>query len=244
MRPLSASELIEVWERGVGQSSVERAITLLSACAGEPVEGLWALSIGQRDARLATIYERLFGETLDAFAECPQCAERLEYSMSARVLDLTATADRNVEDLALVCGEISLRLRLPNSLDLSAAAACDTVAAARTLLARRCIVQAEEGGNAVPVPTLPDSLVDRIATRLKEADPQAETLINLTCAVCRHQWQVVLDIERFLWVRLAALAKRLLREVHILARAYGWREADILALSAVRRQFYLEMAGA
>ena len=43
---------------------------------------------------------------------------------------------------------------------------------------------------------------------------------------------------------LATQAKRLLREVHFLARAYGWREADILAMSARRRQAYLEMVGA
>jgi hypothetical protein len=32
-----------------------------------------------------------------------------------------------------------------------------------------------------------------------------------------------------------------MREVHRLARVYGWREADILSMSASRRQFYLEM---
>jgi hypothetical protein len=29
--------------------------------------------------------------------------------------------------------------------------------------------------------------------------------------------------------------------VHLLARAYGWRETDILALSARRRQSYIEL---
>jgi hypothetical protein len=32
-----------------------------------------------------------------------------------------------------------------------------------------------------------------------------------------------------------------LREVHILASAYGWREDDILAMSPARRRIYLEM---
>jgi hypothetical protein len=34
-----------------------------------------------------------------------------------------------------------------------------------------------------------------------------------------------------------------LREVHTLAWAYGWREADILAMSPARRQFYIELVG-
>ena len=36
---------------------------------------------------------------------------------------------------------------------------------------------------------------------------------------------------------------RLLRQVHTLAMAYGWREIDILSMSALRRQVYLEMLG-
>jgi hypothetical protein len=34
-----------------------------------------------------------------------------------------------------------------------------------------------------------------------------------------------------------------MREVHTLAAMYGWRETDILAMSAWRRQRYLEMIG-
>jgi hypothetical protein len=32
--------------------------------------------------------------------------------------------------------------------------------------------------------------------------------------------------------------------VHLLASAYGWSEGDILSMSPVRRQFYLEISGA
>lgn len=235
MRPLSASTVIEVWERGLGRPSVERALVMLSACTEEPAESLPAVTIGQRDAMLTAIYRRLFGETLNAFAECPKCSERLEYSMSTRDLNRT----KSTQDLTVMHGESSLQLRLPNSSDLRIASQCGSVAEARALLAQRCIVS-----EAVSLEQLPDSLVGKIAARLAEADPLAETLIHLTCAACRHQWQTVLDIEQFLWIKVASLAKRLLREVHILARAYGWREADILTMTATRRQFYLEMAGA
>ena len=37
---------------------------------------------------------------------------------------------------------------------------------------------------------------------------------------------------------------RILREVHTLAAAYGWSEAEILALSPARRRVYLELAAA
>jgi hypothetical protein len=54
----------------------------------------------------------------------------------------------------------------------------------------------------------------------------------------------MLDIERFLWAKINAVARRLLHEVHILAQVYHWSEAEILALTPTRRQFYLEMAQA
>jgi hypothetical protein len=44
------------------------------------------------------------------------------------------------------------------------------------------------------------------------------------------------------WTELRAHARRLLREVDVLARAYGWTEPDVLALDERRRAAYLELA--
>jgi hypothetical protein len=236
MAALSAATVIEVWERGLGQGPVDRALVLLSACAA-PGENLPALTVGQRDARLTALHRRLFGETLEAYAECPHCGERLEYSMPARELE-AVVAPEGEEALHMEWDGATLRLRLPDSVDLRAASGCRSVTEARDLLARRCIAA---GG---PEGELPDALVARIAERLAAAEPQAEQLVQLSCVACGHRWQLVLDIVPFLWARVAALAKRLMREVHVLARAYGWHEADILAMTAARRQFYLEIAGA
>jgi hypothetical protein len=43
---------------------------------------------------------------------------------------------------------------------------------------------------------------------------------------------------------MEARAKRLLAEVHLIASAYGWSEAEILGLSRARRDFYLDMVRA
>ena len=65
--------------------------------------------------------------------------------------------------------------------------------------------------------------------------------LALSCPSCRHQWQATFDIVSFFWSEINAWAHRSLQEVHTLALAYGWREADILAMSPWRRQFYLKM---
>ncbi len=83
-----------------------------------------------------------------------------------------------------------------------------------------------------------------LAAGLAEADPGAELLLELLCPACGHAWDEALDVASFFWAELDVQARRLLREVHVLARAYAWREADILALSPRRRRLYLEMVTA
>jgi hypothetical protein len=93
----------------------------------------------------------------------------------------------------------------------------------------------------VPVDELPEEIIEKLANRLGAIDSQADTLVELHCVACSHRWQLMLDIVSFLWIEINVLAKRLLREVHRLAWAHGWRETDILAMSAAKRQFYLDM---
>jgi hypothetical protein len=52
-----------------------------------------------------------------------------------------------------------------------------------------------------------------------------------------------LDPGEFLWSKVNLQAHRLLQDVHLLARAYGWTESDVLRLGPGRRQAYLELAG-
>jgi len=239
--PLTGQNLIQLWERGAGQHPVDRGLATISACSGAPWDECAQASVGARDAMLLRIYERLFGGSLDAFAECPACGERLEYSLMVGELLSADPGPENTGEVALETGEISLRMRLPNSLDLAAAAQCADAAAGRDLLLQRCVVEARAGTSDIPVAELPASVVAMAEDRLAQADPLSDLTIDLNCAACGHVWQALLDIESFLWAKLGTLAKRLLREVHVLAQAYGWSEADILSMTPMRREFYLQM---
>jgi hypothetical protein len=72
-------------------------------------------------------------------------------------------------------------------------------------------------------------------------DPQAEIRINLSCPQCDQQWSDYFDIGSFFWTEITVMAKRLLADVDALARRYGWREADILAMTPWRRHTYLQL---
>lgn len=241
MRALSASELLCIWEQALCQHPVERALTVLAFASDKPKDEMAMLTIGQRDAALLDVYESIFGANLDAFAECPQCGERLEYSVSTEDLKVTSRDGEAGMQIEAAIGGKPCRLRPPNSLDLMAASKCKDAASLRRMLAERCIVTFLHGEAPDRRIGLSDAATQEIASRLAEADPQAEVLIGLSCFACGCRWQVLFDIESFLWARMNELAKRLLREVHALARAYGWCEADVLAMTAARRQMYLEM---
>ena len=70
----------------------------------------------------------------------------------------------------------------------------------------------------------------------------AALLVSLACTACGEKWEVAFDPSSFLAEELGAEARRAMAEVASLARAYGWSEREILAMSAARRQGYLELA--
>lgn len=244
MRPLTADDIIRVWELGSRQDSAERAVTVLAAAFPEERgDELWRLSLGQRNARLLSMRERLFGSELNAFSECFNCGEQLEFTLSAGALRIAGPVEASGTEFELEAEGFALRFRLLDSFDLRAASASPDASAARRLLVERCVVEAHCGAEPVTIEALPETVLEYLATRLTECDPQAEMLIELACPACESEWQVLFDIASFFYTELSAQARRLLSEVHTLARAYAWREADILAMSARRRQYYLEMLG-
>ncbi|HEX6288333.1 MAG TPA: hypothetical protein VFZ66_04040 [Herpetosiphonaceae bacterium] len=242
MRNLSEHDLIQIWEIGLRQHPIDRALTILAAAAPDlGWDELETLSIGQRDARLLEVWHRTFGPDLESYAECPQCAERLEFTLNAAQLSASAPPATAEATYQWSGDDFTIEFRLPNSRDLAAIVSCGQPERAHHLLVSRCIVGAFQGDERIVPAELPAAILGGIAERMTKHDPLAEVLLDLTCPACQSRWQALFDIGAFLWSELAATARRLLREIHTLARAYGWREADILALSATRRQSYLEL---
>ena len=76
---LSASDLLDLSERGAGCPPVEQALLLLHAAApGLPGDELARLPLGQRDAILLELRQRTFGGHINGLAACPVCRERVE----------------------------------------------------------------------------------------------------------------------------------------------------------------------
>ena len=79
-----------------------------------------------------------------------------------------------------------------------------------------------------------------ISRALDDADPCLDLALDLVCPGCDHAWSAAFDVGGFLWEEIDVRARRLLDEVHALARSYSWSERQILELSETRRRAYLE----
>lgn len=231
MQSLSAIDLLRAWEAGNALNLPQRALILLAASHRDTsTDALARLTLGERDARLIDLRAQCFGSAITALAACPSCSEQVEMQFDVAALRAPAACSDEVFNLA--AGNV--RFRAVNSLDVLALMDTPNENPKRAL-AERCVI--ESAG------ALTDAQVDAIAGALREADSQAEVLIALTCPNCGHAWPALFDIASFFWREIEAWAQRTLDDVHALASAYHWREEDILAMSAWRRQQYLLRMG-
>ncbi len=226
----------------------QRMLLLLGSAQPELSRALLEeMPLGQRDAQLMTLREQLFGTQIISVANCPNCGERLQITLDTRTLRVADHA--SPQPISFAHASYTVTYRLPNSADLlaltkvSAGSSQKNVAASRAFLLERCVQSVQADGVAQTLDELPAAVLDEIAAHMAEADPQADIQFALNCPVCGQNWLAAFDIATFLWSEIGAWARRIVRQVHLLASAYGWSQNDILNLSAARRQIYLELIG-
>jgi hypothetical protein len=244
MRALTATVLLDVWERGQIQLPGERAIALLVAGGVSSVEAE-AYPLGQRDRLLVALRERLFGSRLVALAECSGCGEALEADFDSTAVRALALGTPGATPCPVNSHGYQVDFRLPTTADVLAATSASTdERQAAAVLLDRCVNRAEHDGVAVAPSQLPDGCRADVAAAMAALDPEAEIDVALSCPGCGQTSRAAFDITTFLWQEIGAWAGRTLAEVHTLAAAYGWPEANILGLSPWRRQRYLELVTA
>jgi len=230
IRAPSNAGLLDAWDRGRGEHPLDRALTLLAAFTGARRRSVAELTIGARDELLLTIRRRFFGERLEALCACERCGEVNEFAIDAR--ELPARPERPETTLLVRTGSAEVAARLPNSLDLAAVLELGD-AEALAALAARCLP-----ATAV----LDEPARDALETAMAQAETLAALDITFACSVCGESNAVPFEAEIFLWDDVASAARRLLRDVDVLASTYGWSEAAILALRAERRATYVSLA--
>ncbi|MET8909975.1 hypothetical protein [Micromonospora sp. NPDC004551] len=223
--------LLAVWEAAATAPPAARGPVLLHTAGLLPdLDAALDLPVGTVAALAARLSVDSFGDPVDAVLTCG-CGEVLDVA-----LPLDRVAGLPAGDEGAVAGG-TLRVRAPTTRDLLAAGRSDDPLG--TLLAR-CVRDAD--GRPVAAGELTADQRRAVDAAAEELAGAAAVVLRTRCPGCGETVVAALDVAELLWERIAGRAPAVLAEVATLAAAYGWAEADILALPAGRRRAYLALA--
>jgi hypothetical protein len=220
--------VLDTWSGGAGASS--------------PVGPLLALARPDLDARAR---EELAGDrangafvdalvalgrrTLDTLVACPRCGGAVEIEVPLDALPAAPPEDPAAPP-AVTVGSATVAYRLPSVADLAAARSCPDAEAAEALLVARTV------GTGVDPAVLAE-----VTAAIDERHPLLAPRVEVRCAACDATFVAGIDLAGAAWTCLASVAAELLEEVAVLARAYGWSEAEVLAVPRARRARYRQL---
>jgi hypothetical protein len=246
LRPLCGADELALEE--AGPLPAQRVTALLAGTlqrigtiAPVGADAVRRLTIGDRERLLLALHVASFGPSTEVLATCAACGTVAEVP-----LDLKEWLA--LRDEPAVPGEgtigfegVTVNFRVPTGADQEQAVALaptDTAAAAEALL-QACLHSEPDSAD---VATLTDNIGLRAALEeaLAAADPDAERVVVLSCPGCGEVLRAVCDAHLLL---VGSLRQRgpVLADVHRLAAAYHWSEADILGLPTDRRHRYLAL---
>lgn len=239
LRPWSARDEIRFHEEAESTAAAQ-VTALLAACLIEPHGAAFARSLaaGDRVALVLQLRRLTLGDRMPCVAECPECGEQLDVDLTVSGL-LVPPYESPALFTEVAEGNTTIRVRLPNGEDLEECAGAfrRDQQQAVALLLRRC-VQSPEGNMFTDVAP---ALAERIGDSMAALDPQAELSAGSRCPACERLFSFVFDAAGFVLEEIRMRGRRRLREVHLLASAYHWSEAEILDLSEGRRRHYLAL---
>lgn len=230
---LGERELLALWERALALPPPLRARELARRDDGP------APTLGEMNRRLLELQQSLTGPRLALIAPCPHCGEQASFEVELpRLLQgLPEIVDPAEQQLSI--DGWTLRFRPPSPADLPDVA-LDEPGFVRHVL-DRCVVERQAPPGAVDG-VWPEAVLTVLNDKLEAADPGAEIGFALQCPACDQPWRAPFDPSASLWSWLQTLAERTLLDIDALARRYGWSEAQVLALTPIRRNAYLQLA--
>lgn len=233
MQAPGEAELLVLWERCLVRHPIDRALLLCAWARPDltPAQ-LPDLPLGMLNRSLLELREICFGPHIRAYIDCEHCSERMELTLDTRQL-FSNISQSDIQSEFEVSG---FRFRLPCSRDLARISIENNIETATLKLLKHCCLE-------YPNENAPNfaGIMAEAEMAMETLDPATDINLALSCEECGHHWVAELDIGALLWDEIDSRARGLLAEVDSLARAYGWTEPEVLALSAQRRAVYINM---
>jgi hypothetical protein len=195
------------------RSAVQLLDRLLEAAPCRAAE----MSASDRDALLAGLHRRLWGDRIVCTLACPACEANFDLSFGLSALQRRLAeqgAPACTVDARCIADAQQRRYALPGAHDEDEAAGhVDGVARLAVAIA------GQEGVDAT-----------ELSARLEALAPILDVDLEACCAECGHAQLVRFDVQSFVLQRLLDEREGVLGEVHALARGYGWSLAEIAGL--------------
>jgi hypothetical protein len=208
-----------------------RLLNRVAAAANDAGTEWSRLPVTDFEIMLLRLREMVVGGTVSSDVGCPACRERVDVSF--RVADYIAAVrpetPRGVTP-GPAPGWLALDgtpFRLPLVADLLAVR--DATAPGSAL---RALCQAPKTAGRARA---------RIERAIARMAPEVSGHVGGTCPACGAAIEPLFDVSAFVVTELRRRAAEVYAEVHLLAIAYGWDEAAILALPGARRRQYAEL---
>lgn len=233
-----------------GRPSPFVATEVLGCCvSADPGGGpgqdfFWNLPVGKRIEFLlkATDWGNSGTIELNFVCQNPACKQTMEIALA--VEDLTELQART-DGIDLVVFQHQgkhLSIRRPTGKDQLSwqAEGLDDERLAAMAMASR-LLTADNAGDNPGMVELDESWVESAGQALQALDPLVDFGLDTACPHCGLENHFELDLEALCLGRLHQAQKALLETVHTLAKQYHWSEAQIFAVPAWRRAYYLNL---
>ena len=235
LRPLCGHD--EAFINGTGSIEATRFLDqLLVSTPGTTIGSGKAreLAVCDCDRLFAALYLNYFGEQVESTVTCQSCDQPFELRFSLRELmasldKVNATKATGPDDEGIYTLVDGRRFRLPTAGDRDSLLGLDSEQAMTTLL-KRCVVEGDPAHNS-----------EELEAAMDEVGAVLDLDLDATCPDCGALQTVRFDIQTYLLRALAYERRFLNREVHHIARAYGWGHQEILNLTREERRAFVRL---
>lgn len=227
-------------EQSIASVDTATAISLLDRllvrAPGSAAETLKAseLTASDRDRLLVAVYERTYGPRIESTARCTLCGNLFDLAFTIEnLLAALNTAASSASAEPQPDGTFRLPnglcFRLPTGEDELAVAGLPPEEAEHALL-NRCVIEPKEAID-----------FGAVQEAMEEVAPVLNLDLDAQCPECGGRQSVHFDVQFYLLRALEQERRKIAREVHRLAVAYGWSLDEILGLSRSQRRMFVEL---